>query len=176
MPPTLAKSPGTMADDGSNGGYYTWPTVDNAKVSDNIYTAISGRLSRISHYLKATNFGFAIPGGATVAGILVEIEKKGTQNIYCICDFRVSIVKPDGTIGATNKASVIDWPIADTYQSYGGSADKWGEVWTPAGINDVDFGVVLVAKFSSGTETASVDHIRITIYYTEAPFAFGVNF
>ena len=29
-----------------------------------------------SNYLKATNFGFSIPSGATINGILVEIEKK----------------------------------------------------------------------------------------------------
>lgn len=31
--------------------------------------------STISHYLKATNFGFSIPSGATINGILVQIEE-----------------------------------------------------------------------------------------------------
>lgn len=31
---------------------------------------------RITHYLKATNFGFTIPAGATINGILVEQDRK----------------------------------------------------------------------------------------------------
>ncbi len=34
-----------------------------------------------SHYLKATNFGFSIPSGATINGILVEVEKHKTGTV-----------------------------------------------------------------------------------------------
>ena len=72
---TGALSPGTIADDATV-GTVAWTNPDNAKVSDNVYATVSLIGIGISHYLKATNFGFSIPTGATINGILVEIEKK----------------------------------------------------------------------------------------------------
>ncbi|MDO8716371.1 MAG: hypothetical protein Q7J73_06140, partial [Dehalococcoidales bacterium] len=81
-------------------------------------------------------------------------------------DTAVKIVKADGTFGSTNKADTsTDWPIADAYATYGGAADLWDETWTAANINDADFGVMLQAEVPS-TFTGSVDHMRITVYYT----------
>lgn len=37
----------------------------------------------ISHYLKATNFGFSIPDGATIVGIVVEIEGREVTGVSC---------------------------------------------------------------------------------------------
>ena len=116
-------SPGTMADDATV-GTAAWTNPDNAKVSDNVYTTVGAGDTGISHYLKATNFGFSIPSGATIGGILVEIERKGdlsdaSNNIQ---DSNLRIVKSDGTIGTTNKADIgTNWPTSDTYASYGSS-------------------------------------------------------
>jgi hypothetical protein len=66
-------SPGTMADDASV-GTSAWSNPDNAKVSDNAYAKDTSNI--LSHYLKASNFSFSIPSGATVVGIKVEIERK----------------------------------------------------------------------------------------------------
>jgi hypothetical protein len=86
-------------------------------------------------------------------------------------DNSIKIVKANGTFGTENKAdTATNWPTTDTYASYGGSSDLWSETWTPADINDVDFGVAL-SVVQAGDDygvTASVDHIRITVYYTEA--------
>ena len=116
-----------------------------------------------SNYLKAQNFGFNIPTDEIINGILVEIERNSNAS-NAVKDTNVKIVKADGTIGTTNKADTsIFWPTTDTYKSYGGSSDLWGETWTYANINDADFGVVLNVEGTSGV--ARVDHIRITITY-----------
>lgn len=135
---TAATSPGTMADDATV-GTITWTNYNNAKVSDAVYASAA---NGTSHYLKATNFGFAIPAGATINGILVEIEryKGGTGTSK---DTNVKIVKADGTIGTTNKALALNWLASESYFSYGSSSDLWGETWTYTDINDIDFGVVL---------------------------------
>ena len=143
MAQTSATSPGTMADDATI-GTLAWTNPDNAKVSDNAYAVATMNyrdevseyairivksdgtigttnkstgaylggvdtyhsygsssdlwgetwsntdindvdfgmvfafedtyLGTISHYLKATNFGFSIPSGATIDGILAEVE------------------------------------------------------------------------------------------------------
>src|ERR1035437_7300149 len=157
---------GTMADDATV-GTVAWSNPDNAKVSDNVYAVFNqtGTVTTHSHYLKATSFGFSIPTGATINGILVEIERKST-GVGSGYDDKVQIVKADGTIGTTNKAIIPVspnfvgiYPSSDTYCSYGSSSDLWGETWDSTKINDVDFGVVLSALVSNldGGQSVSVD-------------------
>ena len=163
-----------MADD-SSVGTRAWSNPDNAKVSDDVYTLCSGNNANntISHYLKATNFGFSIPTGATVDGITVEIEKKSlfyTSGQDYNRDYDIELVK-GGVISSNNKAdTATDWPATDTYTSYGSSSDLWGLSLTPADINASDFGVVIAMKWFRVDAVAkpNVDHICITVYYTES--------
>ena len=115
-----------------------------------------------THYLKATNFGFTIPGGSVIDGIVVEVERKENSSSVCK-DSRIRIVK-GGSVGSTDKSSVTEWPTTDTYKTYGGAADLWGETWSSTDINDSTFGFALSA-LGVGFGTAQVDHIRITVYY-----------
>jgi len=171
MANTTATSPGTMAND-SAVGTVAWSNVDNAKVSDNSYASRDFSFSATSNYLKATNFGFNIPTGATIDGILVEIEKRIFGDGDVVSDNIVSIVKANGSVGSTNKAIAGNWTLIEAYSSYGGATDKWSETLTEADINDSDFGVVLSVNGDEDdrgfNSTARVDHIRITVYYTEA--------
>lgn len=178
---SVTMSPGTCADDATVGtkqwgdDWAPGKVPNNAKASDGVYAeALSGG-DEISHYLKATNFGFAIPSGATINGILVEIEKIKRYDEYggTCRDNIVSIVKADGTVGSTNKAITgSEWSTIESYVSYGSSSDLWGETWDASKINDVDFGVVLSAHVV-WDGWADVDHIQITIYYTETPSVVG---
>jgi hypothetical protein len=150
-----------MADDATV-GTKTWTNPNNAKINDGVRTSVSlGAVGATSDYLKATNFGFSIPDGATIDGILVEIEDRTTS---AGLENEIKIVKADGSIGAINKSTGVLLPTGtEAYVSYGSSSDLWGETWTPADINDADFGAV----FSFiGIGTIYVDHIRITVYYT----------
>jgi len=152
MANTAATSPGTMADDATVGNV-AWSNPDNAKIEDGTFTvsanylstggseindyavrivkdgsigstdkSISGNWSTTNsyasygsssdlwgetwspadingstfgfvisgapagsgtrtHYLKATNFGFSIPSGATINGIKVDVKKKTTSTV-----------------------------------------------------------------------------------------------
>lgn len=141
-------------------------TVANIKVSDNTYAEAECSFATPStYYAKATNFGFSIPAGATIDGIVVEWEIKTANTIL---DNAVRIVK-GGTIGATDKSSGSYWPASDTYRSYGGAADLWGETWASTDINASTFGCALSAKRDgSGGHYPDIDHVRITVYYTES--------
>ena len=55
-------------------GTQAWANPSNAGSSNDSYATRT--LSGVSDYLRATNFGFAIPSGATIDGILVEVEKR----------------------------------------------------------------------------------------------------
>ncbi|MBI4614481.1 MAG: tail fiber domain-containing protein [Planctomycetes bacterium] len=85
--------------------------------------------------------------------------------VLAVVDASVRIVK-GGAISGAEKASASPWPTVDTYTSYGGPADLWGLAWTPADVNSGSFGVAIAATVSGST--ASTDHIRITVYYTDS--------
>ncbi len=162
-------NPGTMADD-SGIGTEVWADPNNAKLSDDA-RSIAGPSegTKITHYLKATNFGFGIPSDKSVTGIVMEYERKrsgsGEVNIK---DYRVYIRKANGALGTENKADTsTNWPSSDTYASYGDSADLWSETWTYANINHANFGVVISGRSVGGSATRrfNIDHIRMTVYY-----------
>lgn len=163
---SIVASPGTMADDATV-GIDAWSNPDNAKASDNVYATRGTSNNAItSHFLKATNFGFLIPTGATINGILIEVERK-TSSSNCV-DVTAKIVKANGNFGTTNRAdTVTKWTNIDTYKSYGSSSDLWGESWLAEDINDTNFGFGISNWISSGGNTASIDHIRITVYYDD---------
>lgn len=162
-------SPGTLADD-SSVGTVAWSNPSNGASSNNSYATAAFGTNGTSHYLKATNFGFAIPSTATIDGILVGIERSRTGiGGGSIKDSAVRIVK-GGAIGSTNKgATGTAWPSADAYASYGGAADLWGESWTYSDINASNFGVAISAAMTiDETGNARVDHVRVTVYYTDS--------
>lgn len=172
-----ALSPGTLADDATV-GTIAWSNPTNTTSSNNVYATATHNGGGTTHYLKATNLGFAIPTGATINGIVMEIERSDVQLPsmginYQTTDSAVKIVKADGSIGTTNKAIAGLWTDSstETYKTYGSSSDLWGETWTAENINDIDFGTVysvLLEDDGPTTQKVRVNHIRITVYYTEA--------
>lgn len=160
-------SPGTAANDNSI-GTLSWSNVNNILTSNNSRATVTVTSNNITNYLKATNFGFNVPAVAVIQGITVGIERNRSGGSGGnIQDSEVKLVKSDGSLGSTNKAIATNWVTGEAYSNYGGAADLWGESWTPADINDPDFGVVLsVVGISSSNRVANVDHMRITVTYT----------
>jgi len=165
-------SPGTMADDSAVGNSL-WGTPNNAKVSDNIYTSDYAGSGSPSHYLKATNFGFSIPTGATIDGVVVEVEKYGTgvtPPFDYVVDNIVKLTKA-GVVSGNDKAdTTTHWSSSESYVSYGANNDLWGLSLSPTDINNSGFGMVISASMIANDtdSSANIDHIRITVYYTEA--------
>ena len=148
-----------------------WNSVNFIKADDgstcNI-TASTFDTNDISNRLKGTNFGFTIPAGATIDGIVVEIEKSD-NNIGSAVDNRVQLLDAAGALVGSNKAdTATNWPNSLTITTYGGTTDKWAASPTPTMVNDVDFGVVMSGKATSNNTDIFVDFIRMTVYYTES--------
>ena len=169
-------SPGTVASVSGSGGTAAWSNPNNAKASDNAYASVAvvtGNGEAYSQYLKATNFAFStyIDDAATINGVIVEIERYGDSG-GTIKDYgSPKLVNAAGTIAGDSKANASAWATSDpnTYATYGGSTDTWGITGLRgADAKDSDFGVVLAIQYASGagTVTAYVDHIRMTVYYT----------
>lgn len=172
MSDTGWKSPGTVVDD-SSVGTKAWSNPSNAKANDSTYAELWAMSSTFSysHYLKATNFGFNVPSGATITGIEAQIKRGDVY--YYTYDENVRLVLSNGSIGSENKAkTTTNWGSIE-YIAYGGSSDLWSETLSASDINDTDFGLVLSIKLSdvSNGEIGNneyVDHIQIKVYYTES--------
>jgi hypothetical protein len=126
-----------------------------------------------SYYIVGQGFGFSIPTGATINGIVVTLQAKsydaqGAGNNAR--DYSVKIVK-NNTITGTDKSTLDSLTPNNTYvnRTYGGSTDLWGETWTAADINNSNFGIAYSAElvlFAKNYVQADVRNLRITVHYT----------
>ncbi len=161
------RSPGTTANDISI-GTVAWSTPERARASDNSRATATLGDNAVSNFLKATNFSFSIPPGATITGITVDVERSAANAGSPIHDAAVSIVK-NGVIQAADRATATNWTGTDTYEMHGGATDLWGTMWTPADVNNAGFGVAVAATkagTAGGNRNARIDVINITVYYT----------
>lgn len=159
---------GTGANDNSY-GTVAWSSPGNITADDGVNA--SSNLDAFgndpSNYLKATNFGHAIPTGATIDGIEVRYqaaEFTGDQ----VQEDRVRLVDESGTIGSTDRSD--GQSFTDLFVNYdkGGASDLWGDTWTESDIEDTDFGFVLATSVESGFFGMNmVDAMWTKIYYTE---------
>lgn len=120
-----------------------------------------------TQYLEATTFGFAIPAGATIDGIIVRIQKDATDNNTW--DHTVQLLIAGTRTGDNNADTGTYWPVySPTNIDHGGAADLWGLTPDADDINHADFGVTVRASANNKNEYPQVDAIWMNIYYTEA--------
>lgn len=162
-------NPGTGANDNSF-GTTAWADPGNITSSNNAYATAEPVAASSTQYLKATNFGFSIPGGSTIDGIELKIERHSDDGDFNSTgkDSRVRLVK-GGTVQTTDKASAAMWSLTDAVATYGGAADLWGTTWTADDINSSGFGAVLSMLGVNLPDTdgyGAVDHMTLRVYYT----------
>lgn len=131
-------------------------------------TANTFDANAISNTAILSNFSMGVPGGATINGILVTVNRATitTGNVH---DSVVRLTKSAGTGTGDNKAATgTNYPISGGYASvtYGGSTDLWGTTWTAAEVNGTGFGLLFSMESESANQDAGVDYISITVYYT----------
>jgi len=130
-----------------------------------------------TEWLAGTNYGFAIPSGATINGIALSIQRYANKNATQFTkDYQLYLTKSGTTTVGSNKAdTVTKWPTSEAAASYGGAADLWGTTWTVAEINAATFGAMLRAN-QEGTGSSVISYVdcyTVTITYTAAS---GVKF
>lgn len=158
--------PGTGANDASYGST-AWGNPENITADDTNYATVTiTLLSTTSNYLKATNFGFNIPSGATIDGITVDIRRWKAGGSGQIRDSVVRLVKA-GTVVGDNKSSSTTLPTSEVTATFGGSTDLWGTTWSASDINNTNFGVVYALERQAQNSAGAVDWITITVDYTE---------
>jgi len=164
-PASQGPQAGSTAVSEDRGGI-DWVNPINVYVS-NDYTQCTTIFNQESNWIKATNFGFSIPTGATINGITVTIKRLAGDG--SARDIFAQIVK-NGSITGTNKANPNDWSVT-TYETitYGSSSDLWGESWSASDINSSNFGFALYMYNLSGNKfglTHFLKELKIKIDYT----------
>jgi len=108
--------------------------------------------------LTAKEFGFTIPANATIKGIAVTVRRyaQGTVRDDAI---RLSKGLLKVNSGAWPTPVLFPNPSPTTYGSF---TDLWSTTWTVAEVNAPAFSVALT---TSGSGTAHVDSITVTVAY-----------
>ena len=135
--------------------------------NDSLYSGcgnIPGAAGNYTDYMIVTNFSFNIAANATISGIVVNVERNDPNSKTS--DYSIRIIK-GGVIGETDRSTGAPFPALQSYNTYGGPKDKWGQTWTVADINSSGFGVAFAAQRSStgGISAGQVNHIEVTVYY-----------
>ena len=154
-------SPGTMGEDTTT-GTVSWTNPNNAKANDGIYATVTVGPATYSYLLKATNFEFSVPAGATINGVITKTEAHDTYTKYM---YGAQLVK-DGSL--TGTARGFDYiKTSDADYTWGNSTDLWGATLAATDVNASDFGYVH-GSYGGGAwgTTTSVDWMRMTVYYT----------
>jgi hypothetical protein len=165
VPSQGPNSASTFTNDATT-GTVAWATRSNANVSDDNYAVATLGFNAESQFLRAEDFGFSIPGGATIDGVVVGVERSLTL-AFTVTDSIVRLYT--GSFVGSNKATGTTWPTSDTYEDHGGAADVWGATLTPAIVNASTFGVGVSCIASGLGADAQIDHIRITVFYSDTP-------
>lgn len=167
MPSQGPNSGGAFASvTGSPPGVVNWSNVSNAATSNDTYATVTTNDSETSNLLAATNFGFSVPADATIDGITVAVEGKVTGGSG---QTPFSVTK-NGTSAAVAYGGGGSFTSTDSTVTRGGPSNLLGTTWTPAEVNASTFGVLVYSftdEFASA-RTASIDHVTVTVHYTEA--------
>ena len=157
-----------LAGAGSSEGSGTeWTNPGNITTSDNAYATSTVTASGVSDQLRGVTWGFTIPTGSLIEGIILSVERIGGAGLGTIEDYTVHL--KTGTKTSTNKAIAGAWDILEETINYGGATDTWGQTWTVDEINEsggafaVEF---TVQETAAQDRVASVDSISLTVYYS----------
>jgi len=107
-------------------------TAENINDSDfGIAISMKGATSGVSHWLKAQGFGFSIPTGATINGILVSVTcyyiGGATRTALADCVY-ICVYYTEGGSGGTN----LQVQVGDVFRPVSEIHVNVNDVWRPA--------------------------------------------
>jgi hypothetical protein len=159
----VASTGNTFPGTGANvdrSGLDAWSNPGNI-VSDNTTDAISVA-SGGSDYLVASNFGFALPDGATITGVTVRVQASehsaGTESL------NAQLQNDSSTLVGSSKSATLNSTVKIVY-TYGATNDSWGATLTPAIVNSSNFGVRF---WFTTAHDVRVDYVTLAVEYTDS--------
>lgn len=167
---TATASPSTCQS--VNGiGSVGWSNPARAQASDNSRASATVD-GTTTNWLQCSNYGFAIPTGSRIDGIVVNVERSSTRTDGGGSQDAGMRLVQAGSIGTTDRSTNTAYTTSDVVEAHGGVADLWGATWTAAQINASGFGAAFAAtkpSSSGNAHSVRVDHLQIVVYYTPAP-------
>jgi hypothetical protein len=169
--------PATSANVPFTGSDYEFDDPLNTLTNDNnLATAASlaSIFNRQTDYLQAKNFGFNIPTAASICGIEAHVTKIASDiDILLISayvrDYDVRLIK-NNVLTGDNLKNATEWSSSGTTTTYGGVNELWGATWTPADVNNNNFGLSIAAEIKTGIgllPVVGIDHISLTVHYLD---------
>lgn len=156
---------GSFATDGSFGNAWSNPT--NILVNDGNFAIVNvppagGPMDSLS----ATGFGFTVPSTTTILGIQVDVKGQSSITGLFTPALTIQLLKAGSLAGNTEGGHL---PSSNGFVTFGGTSDLWGTSWTPADINNANFGVQVpgssfLIPFGGNGANFQIDYIQITIY------------
>jgi len=146
-----------------------YDNFNNIKVDDSSYARTNpeiGPTSKKSIYIS--QFGFAIPAGATINGIIHRVDHRGESTN--ICRETLQLTKTAGVGQGTDKWNRQNLTTSFVSQYDGTGTDLWGSSWTVSEINASGFGSFMehYNSHASGTRYCDIEFASIDVYYTPA--------
>lgn len=139
-----------------------WINPNNAFSENDLCTSTSG--DEDQNVYNVINTPFTIPVGASIDGIEVKVIRGGDVNDYYTIELQDKILAWKLKTGTAYLAVCVD----GVQETLGVPTDLWGGSWDPAHINSFSFQIRLTFVSSSKANTMQVDHIEVTVHYTEA--------
>ena len=152
-------------------GNPNWGNPDRAQTSNDADATATVNDNQTTDALVCLQYGFSIPAGATVLGIIVRVERSATAGGSPKRDAIMRILK-GGVAEPADRSTATNYTTGDVVEDHGGATDLWGTTWTDADINDANFGAAFAAQKAGGAggaATVSVDHMEIEVHYTQPP-------
>jgi hypothetical protein len=154
---------------GDNNGYEV--NAANAHTSDSLFAVDnnsgSGTNTSCTHAQKDkhrfSNFGFNIPGTATIQGVEVRLDARAdsTSGAPKIC---VQLSWNGGASWTATK-STATLTTSDATYILGGPSDNWGVAWTPSTLGNANFRVRVIDVASNTSRDISLDWVAVRVTY-----------
>lgn len=139
----------------------------SASIGGTFAISVPNNASGTTPYKTGAGFGFAIPTGATILGIVASFNRD-VSNAALDANTNNIIMYKAGVQVGTSKGPGGAWNTVPSNESYGNSSDLWGAAWTPADINDPGFGFGIQVDYNNNGPGSYVLHglsYSVTIYY-----------
>lgn len=153
---------GSNYDDGAD---YEWEYPERIQLDDTLWAYCNVGMLKYSQRLRAQNFGFSLPSGATVTNVSFSYERVASE-ASTFKEYNIAMLDASGTAG-TNKADTSTyWSTTHEVITKSGDGSYWGISLSPALVNDTDFGLQIKVKTDrSGTDYAAVNYVSCTVTY-----------
>ena len=154
-------SPTTVTQTGEGSA---WSNPSNLVASGSSFATVTVSASTLSSNLLANGTGFDVPAGATITGISVSFNGQWSG------DAAGTIVNLQLATNGFAVGTPLNFAISSSNASYtkGSSSYTWGTTFTPTTVNGSQLGVLVNvgATGNSGANTASLNGLQVTVYYT----------